>query len=79
MGGRTDSVSVDLMYEHLSMYAFAMFALASAVRQHRDIYGAGQKGGINCTCSFMKCTGTVAWQVRVDHDDGRQMGMGVGF
>jgi len=30
-------------------------------KQHRDIYGAGQKGGINCTCSFMKCTGTVCY------------------
>merc|ERR1719265_2810708 len=31
--------------------------------QHRDIYGAGQKGGINCTCSFMKCTGTVCYSL----------------
>ncbi|CAE7657210.1 unnamed protein product [Symbiodinium microadriaticum] len=32
-------------------------------KQHRDIYGAGQKGGINCTCSFMKCTGTVCYSI----------------
>ncbi|CAE8634176.1 unnamed protein product, partial [Polarella glacialis] len=32
-------------------------------KQHRDIYGAGQKGGINCTCSFMKCTGTVCYSL----------------
>lgn len=36
---------------------------ASSHKQHRDIYGAGQKGGINCTCSFMKCTGTVCYSV----------------
>ncbi|CAE7175910.1 unnamed protein product, partial [Symbiodinium pilosum] len=35
----------------------------SSHKQHRDIYGAGQKGGINCTCSFMKCTGTVCYSV----------------
>jgi len=33
----------------------------SSHKQHRDIYGAGQKGGINCTCSFMKCQGTVCF------------------
>eukprot|EP00928_Gymnodinium_smaydae_P087764 TRINITY_DN71987_c0_g1_i1.p1 TRINITY_DN71987_c0_g1~~TRINITY_DN71987_c0_g1_i1.p1 ORF type:complete len:683 (+),score=176.94 TRINITY_DN71987_c0_g1_i1:71-2050(+) len=33
----------------------------SSHKQHRDIYGAGQKGGMNCTCSFMKCTGTVCY------------------
>jgi len=32
-------------------------------KQHRDIYGAGQKGGINCTCSFMKCQGTVCYSL----------------
>jgi len=32
-------------------------------KQHRDIYGAGQKGGINCTCSFMKCSGTVCYAI----------------
>lgn len=32
-------------------------------KQHRDIYGAGQKGGINCTCSFKKCQGTVCFSV----------------
>eukprot|EP00747_Dinoflagellata_sp_TGD_P051664 gnl/TRDRNA2_/TRDRNA2_147470_c0_seq1.p1 gnl/TRDRNA2_/TRDRNA2_147470_c0~~gnl/TRDRNA2_/TRDRNA2_147470_c0_seq1.p1 ORF type:complete len:609 (-),score=92.26 gnl/TRDRNA2_/TRDRNA2_147470_c0_seq1:122-1894(-) len=32
-------------------------------KQHRDIYGAGQKGGINCTCSFMKCSGTVCYSL----------------
>jgi hypothetical protein len=32
-------------------------------KQHRDIYGAGQKGGINCTCSFMKCQGTVCFSL----------------
>lgn len=32
-------------------------------KQHRDIYGAGQKGGIECTCSFMKCTGTVCYSL----------------
>jgi len=35
----------------------------SSHKQHRDIYGAGQKGGINCTCSFMKCTGTVCYSL----------------
>ncbi|CAE7693261.1 unnamed protein product [Symbiodinium sp. CCMP2456] len=35
----------------------------SSHKQHRDIYGAGQKGGINCTCSFMKCTGTVCYSI----------------
>lgn len=35
----------------------------SSHKQHRDIYGAGQKGGINCTCSFMKCQGTVCYTV----------------
>eukprot|EP00933_Yihiella_yeosuensis_P040093 TRINITY_DN34312_c0_g1_i1.p1 TRINITY_DN34312_c0_g1~~TRINITY_DN34312_c0_g1_i1.p1 ORF type:complete len:572 (-),score=105.21 TRINITY_DN34312_c0_g1_i1:96-1811(-) len=35
----------------------------SSHKQHRDIYGAGQKGGINCTCSFMKCTGTVCFSL----------------
>merc|ERR1719453_2599788 len=35
----------------------------SSHKQHRDIYGAGQKGGLNCTCSFMKCTGTVCYSV----------------
>jgi len=32
-------------------------------KQHRDIYGAGQKAGINCTCSFMKCQGTVCYSL----------------
>merc|ERR1712232_332945 len=32
-------------------------------KQHRDIYGAGQKGGINCTCSFMKCVGTCCFSI----------------
>jgi len=35
----------------------------SSHKQHRDIYGAGQKGGINCTCSFMKCQGTVCYSL----------------
>jgi len=35
----------------------------SSHKQHRDIYGAGQKGGINCTCSFKKCTGTVCYSL----------------
>jgi hypothetical protein len=35
----------------------------SSHKQHRDIYGAGQKGGINCTCSFMKCIGTVCYSL----------------
>merc|ERR1719265_506722 len=35
----------------------------SSHKQHRDIYGAGQKGGINCTCSFMKCQGTVCFSL----------------
>lgn len=35
----------------------------SSHKQHRDIYGAGQKGGINCTCSFMKCVGTVCYSL----------------
>jgi hypothetical protein len=32
-------------------------------KQHRDIYGAGQKAGINCTCTFMKCQGTVCYSL----------------
>lgn len=36
---------------------------ASSHKQHRDIYGASQKGGLNCTCSFMKCTGTVCYSL----------------
>lgn len=32
-------------------------------KQHRDIYGAGQKAGLNCTCSFKKCTGTVCYSL----------------
>lgn len=32
-------------------------------KQHRDIYGAGFKGGINCTCTFAKCTGTVCYSL----------------
>jgi hypothetical protein len=35
----------------------------SSHKQHRDIYGAGQKGGINCTCSFMKAIGTVCYSL----------------
>jgi hypothetical protein len=35
----------------------------SSHKNHRDIYGAGQKGGINCTCSFMKCIGTVCYSL----------------
>jgi len=35
----------------------------SSHKQHRDIYGSGQKGGINCTCSFMKCQGTVCYSL----------------
>jgi len=35
----------------------------SSHKQHRDIYGAGQKGVINCTCSFMKCTGTMCYSI----------------
>merc|ERR1712176_1135771 len=35
----------------------------SSHKQHRDIYGAGQKGGINFTCSFAKCTGTVCYSL----------------
>jgi len=32
-------------------------------KQHRDIHGAGQKGGINCTCSFLKCQGSVCYSL----------------
>eukprot|EP00927_Polykrikos_kofoidii_P054752 TRINITY_DN49126_c0_g1_i1.p1 TRINITY_DN49126_c0_g1~~TRINITY_DN49126_c0_g1_i1.p1 ORF type:complete len:646 (+),score=93.11 TRINITY_DN49126_c0_g1_i1:21-1958(+) len=35
----------------------------SSHRQHRDIYGAGVKAGVNCTCSFMKCVGTVCFSL----------------
>lgn len=35
----------------------------SSHKQHRDIYGAGQKAGINCTCTFMKCQGTVCYSL----------------
>lgn len=35
----------------------------SSHKQHRDIYGASQKGGLNCTCSFMKCQGTVCYSL----------------
>lgn len=32
-------------------------------KQHRDIHGAGQKGGINCTCTFLKCQGSVCYSL----------------
>merc|ERR1711957_917690 len=30
-------------------------------KQHRDIYGAGQVGGPNCTCTFVPAVGTVCY------------------
>jgi hypothetical protein len=32
-------------------------------RQHRDIYGASQKGGLNCTCKFTRAVGTVCYSI----------------
>jgi hypothetical protein len=32
-------------------------------KQHRDIYGAGQKGGLNCTCKFTRAVGTVCYSI----------------
>jgi hypothetical protein len=32
-------------------------------KQHRDIYGAGQKGGLNCTCKFTRAVGTVCYSL----------------
>lgn len=54
-----------------SLYGFKVTAIQinfhpnekSSHKQHRDIFGAGQKAGINCTCSFMKCVGTVCYSL----------------
>jgi hypothetical protein len=35
----------------------------SCHKQHRDIYGAGQKGGPNCTCSFVPAVGTLCYSL----------------
>eukprot|EP00929_Paragymnodinium_shiwhaense_P075080 TRINITY_DN38396_c0_g1_i1.p1 TRINITY_DN38396_c0_g1~~TRINITY_DN38396_c0_g1_i1.p1 ORF type:complete len:587 (+),score=118.67 TRINITY_DN38396_c0_g1_i1:103-1761(+) len=32
-------------------------------KQHRDIYGAGQKGGPNCTCTFVPAIGTICYSI----------------
>ena len=31
--------------------------------QHRDIYSAKQRGGLNCTCQFRACVGTICYTV----------------
>mmetsp|Transcript_43045 Transcript_43045/g.93747 ORF Transcript_43045/g.93747 Transcript_43045/m.93747 type:complete len:166 (+) Transcript_43045:1-498(+) len=31
--------------------------------QHRDIFSAKQRGGLNCTCSFRTCVGTACYSV----------------
>jgi len=63
---------VRALVEHTErLYGFRVTAIqlnfhvnqTSSHKQHRDIYGAGQKGGINCTCSFAKCTGTVCYSL----------------
>ena len=33
--------------------------------QHRDVYGAKQRAGPNCACSFKECVGTVCCSVRL--------------
>merc|ERR1740117_2301606 len=35
----------------------------SSHKQHRDIYGAGQKGGPNCTCSFVPAVGSLCYSL----------------
>lgn len=35
----------------------------SSHKQHRDIYGAGQKGGPNCTCSFVPAVGSLCYSI----------------